>query len=247
MIAPFAAELLKLRTIRSTWGYVAAVVGLAALVTAGSIGSESQQGRLETDFQFRLFLDGTAPAVVIGLLLGCIVVTNEFRHGTITPALLVLPRRGVFLLVKLVTGVAAVVGLAAVAALTIFAISVIWLTVLDVGLEPSEIARGVGRGLLAAAVGGAIGAAIGGAVQSQVAALVGILVWTFVAEPLVWVLLGLLDLDTVPDYLLVATVLGLTDSSGDGLSLWLKAAVALAWTSLAGLLAWLRLRRRDIT
>ena len=53
----FAAELLKLSTLRGIWGFVLVDAALAALVTAGNIGGVSEEARLEPEFQFRIILD----------------------------------------------------------------------------------------------------------------------------------------------------------------------------------------------
>jgi hypothetical protein len=103
------------------------------------------------------------------------------------------------------------------------------------------------RSLLAAALIGALGAAVGGVVQSQVGALVGTLVWLFVAEPIVWVLLGLVHLDGVADYLPGATVLSILDTNDENLSFAGTVGMAAVWIAVATALAVLRTSRRDIT
>ena len=243
----FAAELLKLRTVRATWGYALAAIGFAGLIAAGNIGSRSELERLELDFQFKLLLDGAFPAVVLALLLGMLLVTNEFRHGTIARTLLVTPRRPVFVVVKLLAGAAAGLGLALLTVVTTAAIAVIWLGILDVPLEFGQAGAGVWRGMLAAALVGTFGAAVGGFVHSQVGALVGTLVWLFVAEPIVWVLLGLLNVDGVSEYLPAATVLGIADTEGEGLSYATTAGMTVVWIAAATVLALLRTNGRDIT
>ena len=241
------AELLKLRTIRATWGYALAAVGFAGLMTAGNIGSRAELERFDPEFQFKLVLDGLFPAVILALLLGMLLVTNEFRHGTIARTLLVTPRRRILVAVKLLAGTAAGLGLALLTFATTTAVAVIWLSILDVPLELGEAGGGLWRGFLAAALVGTFGAAVGGIVHSQVGALVGTLVWIFVAEPIVWVLLGLVDLDGVSEYLPAATVLGIADSEGEGLSYAATTANLLGWLAVAAVLAALRTERRDIT
>jgi len=243
----FAAELLKLRTIRVTWGFVVAVLGLAGLFAAGNIGSPPDGGRLAPDYQFKLVLTACLPAILLALLLGILLFTNEFRHGTISRTLLATPRRPVLVGVKLLTGVAAGLGLALLAVATTAVVAVIWLSVIDVPLELGDAAGGAWRGLVAAALIGALGAAVGGFVHSQVGALVGTLVWLFVAEPIVWVLLGLVDLGGVADYLPGVTVLSFADTEGENLSYAGTAGMAVVWTAVAAALAIWRTRRRDIT
>jgi len=242
-----AAELLKLRTVRATWGFVVVAVAIAVLATAGNVGGTLAEDRLEPDYQFRVVLDASFAGLVLSLLLGIVLVTNEFRHGTIARTLLAIPRRGLLLGVKLLTGATTGVGLMLVSFVVTAAVAGIWLSALDVPLEHGEVADAASRAFAAAVLAGILGAAIGCAVHSQVGALVGALVWMFVVEPLTWVLLGLLDLDGVPKYLPASAVGGIVDSSGDGLSFAGSVAVSLAWATLAAALAFLRLERRDIT
>jgi ABC-2 type transport system permease protein len=242
-----AAELLKLRTLRTFWGFLIVTLGLAALVVSGNIGAEPADDRLETEYQYRIVLDGAFTTGILALLLGMLLVTNEFRHGTITRTLLVTPRRDRLLAVKLVTGAGVGAGLMAIAFVVTATVALIWLSILDVPLEPGEAASAAGRAFVGVALAGLLGAALGGAVHSQVGALVGTLVWLFVAEPLVWVLLGLLDLDSVAEYLPGAWVLGIAESGDERKAFPLYLAVGLGWAALAALLAVLRTGRRDIT
>lgn len=247
MTALYAAELLKLRTLRSTWGFALVTMLFAGLVTAGNIGGSTPSERLDPGLQSQIALDIAFPASVLALLLGIILVTNEFRHGTIARTLLATPRRGRFVVVKLLAGATAGTSLAVAALVVAFVIAVSWLGALDVSFETAEWVDGAWRALVAALVAGAFGSAIGGAVHSQVGALVGTLVWMFVLEPICWVLLALLDVDGVSRYLPAAALGGMVDSENDGMS-WLRsAAVASGWAAVAAGLAFVRTSRRDIT
>jgi hypothetical protein len=243
----FAAELLKLRTIRAMWGYSLAAVAFAGLFAAGNIGSPPEGGRFAPDYQLDLVLTAAFPAIMLALLLGILLFTNEFRHGTIARTLLGTPRRPLLVGIKLLIGAAAGLGLALLAIATAAIVAVIWLGIIDVPLELGDAANGLWRGLLGAALVGALGAAVGGVVHSQVGALVGTLVWLFIAEPIVWVLLGLVDLDRVADYLPGVTVLSIADTDGENLSFGGTVGMALVWIAVASVLAIWRTRRRDIT
>jgi ABC-2 type transport system permease protein len=243
----FAAELLKLRTIRTPWGFAVAAVGFGGLLAAGHIGSPPKEGRLAPDYQLKLFLDAAFPAVVLALLLGMLLFTNEFRHGTISRTLLVTPRRPILVALKLMMGAVAGIGLALLAVATASVVAVIWLGIIDVPLQVGDAADAVWRSLIAAALVGALGAAVGGVVHSQVGALVGTLVWLFVAEPIVWVLLGLVHIGRVADYLPAATVLSILDADGQNLSYAGTAGMAVVWIAVASALAVVRTSRRDIT
>lgn len=243
----FAAELVKLRTLRSTWGFLLVALLFGGLVAAGNIGGSSESDRLDPELQFRIVLDAAFPGSILALLLGIILVTNEFRHGTIARTLLASPRRPRFVGVKLFTGGVTGALLMAAMIVVIAVTAVIWLGVLDVPLEAGEAADAMWRALLVASLAGVLGAGIGGSVHSQVGALVGALLWMFVLEPICWVILGLLDLDGVSEYFPAAALGGTVDTSDEGLSWARSVAVALAWTGVAAVLAVLRTSRRDIT
>ncbi|HEU0248074.1 MAG TPA: hypothetical protein VFR38_13405 [Gaiellaceae bacterium] len=243
----FAAELLKLRTLRSTWGFALVAFLLAGLATAGNIGGAQADDRRDPEFQFRIVLDAAFPAALLSLLLGMILVTNEFRHGTIARTLLATPRRGRLVAIKLSAGAATGAGLMLITLVVTASTAVVWLGILDVPLELGEATDAALRAVVGAVLAGILGAAIGGAVHSQVGALVGALVWIFVAEPLCWALLGLLDVGGAAEYLPAASLGGIVDSGGGGLPFAGSVGMALAWTALATVLALLRTSRRDIT
>lgn len=243
----FAAELVKLRTLRSTWGFLLVALLFGGLVAAGNIGGSSESDRLDPELQFRIVLDAAFPAALLSLLLGMILVTNEFRHGTIARTLLATPRRGRLVAIKLLAGAATGAGLMLITLVVTASTAVVWLGILDVPLELGEATDGALRAVVGAVLAGVLGAAIGGAVHSQVGALVGALVWIFVAEPLCWALLGLLDVGGAAEYLPAASLGGIVDSGGGGLPFAGSVGMALAWAALATVLALLRTSRRDIT
>lgn len=247
MIRLYASELLKLKTLRGTWGFVFVAVCLAGLFTAGNIGGMTEEARLEPRYQFRLVLDMAFSTGILSLLLGIVLVTNEFRHGTIARSLLAAPRRWRLVATKLVTGATTGTGLELVALGTTFAIATIWLNALGVPLEGRDLADGAGRSLVAVVLAGMLGAALGGAVHSQVGALVGALVWMFVVEPLSWALLGLLGWDGVANYLPTASIGGIIDSEDEGLPFAGSVGMTIAWVALLTVLALVRTGRRDIT
>jgi ABC-type transport system involved in multi-copper enzyme maturation permease subunit len=243
----YAAELLKLRTLRGTWGFVLVAIALAALFTAGGIGGTTTEARLEDRYQFRLVLDIAFSTGILSLLLGVVLFTNEFRHGTIARTLLASPRRWRLVVTKLVTGATSGLVLEAVALGSTLAVAAIWLNALDVPLEWGDIADGAGRSLVAVVLVGVLGAALGGAVHSQVGALVGVLVWMFVVEPLCWALLGLVDWDGAAEYLPTASAGGMIDTEDEGLPYLGSVGMTIAWAGLFVVLALVRTGRRDVT
>ena len=107
MIRLIGAEIFKLRTTRTFYGLVggslALVLVIVILVTA--LVNFSPSDRPLTDMMgFAGFVQ------VFALMLGILSITTEFRHGTITPSLLVVPNRLQIVLAKL--GASVLVGLA---------------------------------------------------------------------------------------------------------------------------------------
>jgi hypothetical protein len=141
------------------------------------------------------------------------------------------------------------IGLALLALVVTVVMTVLWYAVLgeELHLGEVEIWQAMGEQLLATVLWTLVGFAIGSAVHGQVGALVGTLVWLFVAEPIVWVLLGLVDLDGVADYLPAVTVLSILDTEGENLSFAGTVGMAVVWTAVATVLAVLRTSRKDIT
>ena len=244
----FNAELLKLRTVRSTWGFLLVALLFAALVAAGNIGGSAADDRLDPELQYTMVMDATLPASILAILIGILIVTNEFRHGTIARTLLATPRRWRLMAIKLLvggfTGAVLMTAMLAVVAVT----ASIWLGIISVPVAPDQLADGAWRALIVVAVAGLFGAAIGGAVHSQVGALVGALLWMFVLEPICWVVLGLLDLEGVSEYLPAAALGSAVDSTSGAPLRWGSAVlVACVWAGLATAVALFRTGRRDIT
>jgi ABC-2 type transport system permease protein len=243
----YTAELLKLRTLRGSWGFLLATVVLAGLVTAGNVGGVAEAARFEPRYQFKLVLDTAFATGILALLLGMLLVTNEFRHGTIARTLLAAPRRDRLVAIKLLAGATTGLLLQVAALLVSLLVAVVWLRALGVAIDAGDLLDGSGRALLGVVLAGVLGAAIGAAVHSQVGALVGTLVWLLVAERIVWVLLSLIHLDGVASYLPAATVLGMLATDGQNLSYAGTAGMFVVWTCVVTVLAVIRTNRKDVT
>ncbi|MGH8986968.1 MAG: ABC transporter permease, partial [Acidimicrobiales bacterium] len=112
MNALIRAEILKLRSTRTSWALALGALGLVVVaVTAMSVASQFTPG----DHPARQALALAGPVQTFALLVGVLAVTSEFRYGTITPALLIIPRRTPLLGAKLITLTAAGVVLGLVA------------------------------------------------------------------------------------------------------------------------------------
>ena len=173
------AEALKVRTAPRT--LLGLVVGLVALCLLGSGSTASGTETVPDDVVTWDVIGVATIAAVFTLILGILIVTWEYRHGTITQTFLASPRRerviGATLAVSFVAG-ALLMGVAVVVAL---AFALIWITP-ELTSDHWEL---IARLLFAGAVWGVLGAGLGALLQSQVGAIVTAFVWFLVAEPLI--------------------------------------------------------------
>jgi ABC-type transport system involved in multi-copper enzyme maturation permease subunit len=181
------SEFLKIRSTRTTIGLV---VGLVALVLLFVLltGFLSHTGSLMGPDDQRNFLGIGSFASIFAALAGILVVTSEYRFGTIRPTFVFTPRRWVVLTAKYVAsmlaGIAFAVvgqGLALVIGLGILSGRGIhralgWGSVSQLGLGT----------VAAAALWGGIGVGVGAIVRNQIGAVIGVLVWVFVVENLLF-------------------------------------------------------------
>ena len=249
MIALIRSEVLKIRTTRGWYAYLAVVFLLVGIAVAGDTGSADDADRSTLEFQIGL-VDTAGIAALLAIILGITIVTTEFRHGTITPTLLAEPRRERVIASKAVAETLVAVLFALLALVVVAGVALIWLSIVDAELHfgETEIAKRAAQMILLAILWGLLGIAIGAVVQSQVAALVGTLIWIFLGETLLLGLFGLLDLDGVRAYLPFQALDGADGTGGENLLSYGRAvAVSLGWIALLGAAGLERTRRRDIT
>jgi ABC-2 type transport system permease protein len=182
-----SAEFLKLRTTRTAYGFLAAIV----LLTLGVVAANSANVDLRTKADLEEALSGAGIAAALLLVLGIVATTGEHRHGTITSSLLASPDRrrlvGAKVIAYFLTG--ALLGIAAV--LATFAVAVPWLAARDAPLDLLDAGDYLGlfvEGVAVSALSGAVGVGIGAIVRNQVAAVVGTLIYLFVLEPVIGVI-----------------------------------------------------------
>src|SRR5581483_7284925 len=106
VIAQTRAELLKIRSTRTTLGLVAGMVALVLLFGLLT-GLLSKTGRLAGVDEQRNLLDVGSIAGLFSALAGILLVTSEYRYGTIRPTFLFQPRRTRVVAAKLGAGVIA--------------------------------------------------------------------------------------------------------------------------------------------
>lgn len=128
----------------------------------------------------------TAVGLVIPLLFGALLATNEYRYRTMTPTVLAQPRRGIVLGAKVVVaavvgafyGVLGLVGSVGFGAPTLLAVGEV------TALDDPEVIGVVLRTVVAMALWSVLGLGLGALLTSQIAAIVIALVFTQFVEPI---------------------------------------------------------------
>ena len=244
MMRLFASELVKIRTApRTLLGLVLAELAIVGLGTASTIDSrvESpegfgvQQPRLE-----RQLVEVLGTSLLFALVLGVLLITWEYRHGTITQTFLVTPIRDRVIAAKGL--VAGLVGAALVAPALVLMLVIAWIWVgdeLDFGGDDVEL---VGRILLAAAIVSVLGMEIGAITGRQLGSIVVAFAWAIFAEPAlsIWASLE----DYLPLHAIFGGVLGDPEAP---LSFERGLLTILAYVVGLGVVAIAMTRRRDIT
>lgn len=172
MTALMRSEFRKLRTTRTIYGFLAAMVliGVVTVIDAPQADATSEWNKQQFVF-FTSFLTR-----VLILVVGIRIVTDEFRHGTIVPTALTTPGRLRVLIAKLSTAAIAGFALATTAGIAMVA-TVLTVSELD-GLRFDAGAIRVLAGFVAAgALWAVLGVGIGTLVRSPVLAIVGGLIW----------------------------------------------------------------------
>jgi ABC-2 type transport system permease protein len=179
MNALLRAELLKLRTTRTFAALAGAAVATSMLI-AGLMALLSEP--TEESVLADVFNSDTSSLFI--LILAIVGISGEWRHRTITSSLLAAPDRLRFLAAKTLAFAAAGVALSLAVSV---AVAILGYAILSSrGLpvpEAGELIAQTGRNALVAALLGAFGVGIGGLVRNQPTAIVGVLMLSFVVEP----------------------------------------------------------------
>jgi ABC-type transport system involved in multi-copper enzyme maturation permease subunit len=253
VIAALSSEWLKLRTTRTLFWLLVALAALISLIVFAGIGTTDAKDISAPRDQLGLLGLG-AVAIFIALLIGLIVSTGEFRHGTITSTLLATPSRPRVVLAKGVAGMLFAVALVVLAEGLVIAELALLLPAkgVDIVIETGPTLKFLGWTFLAAALWGAIGSGIGIIIKNQIGAVVSCFTWLFVIEGLINALLRSHLIDShagrfLPFQATVAILHTGTHNPGDLLSHAGGAVTLSVWMLLAIAGALLLLGRRDVS
>ncbi|MGZ0712448.1 ABC transporter permease (plasmid) [Coraliomargarita sp. W4R53] len=255
----------------SMWWILAIVLVAYIAFTAAALGfvfAASASGALPGDgpqlpasnIAPMLYSTATSVGYVFPLLIGTMIVTGEFRHKTLTPTFLAVPRRGRVLWAKLIASVplGALYGLLGVIAAVIPAAVVLAVYDLDTELGSTDTWAMLARMVLAYLLWVFVGIGVGALVRNQVGAIVGVLVFTQFLEPIGRTAAAFVDglsgvtqflPGAASDALVGASVLTMAtpDAAADTLAWWVGGVVLLGYAAvllgLGSLLSW----RRDVS
>ena len=244
MIGSLRSELLKIRSTRATLGLVSGMVVLVLMVVVLT-GVFATRSELTGAAGQRTLLGFGSLAILFAALAGVLLVTGEYRHGTIRPTMLFTPRRGKVVAAKLVASVLAGLTFGLVAGG--FGFLTGWL-ILAVRAIPLTLSGGgigllIGGTIAGSLLWGALGVGLGLIVRNQVGALLVVLAWILVVEPLVFTLVPAVG-RWFPGQAVNALSGVMTPHL---LAPALAGPVLVAWAAGLGLVGATLLARRDVT
>jgi ABC-2 type transport system permease protein len=184
-----SSELLKLRTTRTFYALMGGALALIVIIAVlgAAFGSFKTTGTPGRDL---LSVAGLAP--LFALVIGVIGVTTEFRHGTITPSLLVEPARtrliGAKLAAELIAGLA--LGVVCYGVCAALVSGILSGRGIATAMSTSAWIEAVIGGAIATMLYAALGLGVGALLRNQVGAIVLVLSWVFVIENLLGIIPG---------------------------------------------------------
>lgn len=255
MIEALRYELMRIRTIASTYWTTAVGLGLCALVAIGF--AVDLRGTEPPPAVAALLLTAGGeglPFPVLGMamaLIGILSTGHEYRYGTILPTLTAVPRRSALLTAKIIVAASWAAATAAVSiALCWLAASVALGAPLPIVEQPIPA---VLAGYLLLVIGyGVLGVALGQLTRSIPAAVAIVLVGPLVVEPVISGLAGLDSLswlsgvvDVLPFGAAMQLVSVGLDGPGDVLGRWVGGMVFAVFVLAVLAAGWVLLERRD--
>jgi len=193
MMLLFRVELVKLRTVRLTYGLlltVAALTGLFTVIESSEAGKTSGTyavASLATAAGQTTITTLTSWSMILAALLGLIVASGEFRHASATLTYLATPDRKRVLIAKLLAApvVGAIFGLVAAAVSTGLGLAFTAGRGDPIVLGAATLfANGAGA-MLGAALMAMIGVGLGSLIRSELAGIIAIFIWALVVESLI--------------------------------------------------------------
>lgn len=210
------SELRKLIYLRANWllllwsGLFAGLGTVAPIMVlnSGTRGMGMGFSGTNTPEGINAVFANAAGGYLFALIMGILIMTNEYRHGTAVGTFLVTPKRSTVLLAKLIA--ASFAGLIVQVFSFIFAVTsgFIALNFFEPHAPvPMELLWKVLRAsVISGLVLGIVGVGLGALVKNQIAAVTGAVIWTLIVEGLV-----VAFVESIGKYLPAGAITGLVD------------------------------------
>jgi ABC-type transport system involved in multi-copper enzyme maturation permease subunit len=268
------SEFRKIFTVNTWWivGLLFLLAVAVALAVNIFLATEIPKaaGALPADVETRLatnvYTSGQSAGTLLVMLLGALMMTNEYHHQTATPTFLATPRRQNVIVSKLLTALLLGAAYAFVATIISVIVGALWLGAngYDTHLGDPAVLSALLLNLLAFGIWAIFGVGLGSLIKNQIAAVVMVFVLTIVlenvAEGILTVLAAVLDQNWIGKivYGLPSGASAVMTGSANISSLmagpdlnappwYVGALVLLAWGAVAATIGTLITKSRDIT
>jgi ABC-2 type transport system permease protein len=252
VITSLVSEWMKIRTTRTIFWLLVALVAIVTLFVVSGVITNDRSSLTGADNQIGALGIGIL-APLIALIMGLVVSTGEFRHGTVTPTLLSTPSRIKVVASKSLASMLFGIALVAIAEALVVAELAALLPMRGVALvlDGGDVLHLLIRILTAAAIWGAIGSALGLALRNQIGTVVGCFTWLFFVEPILTSILHSHAFDSnAGRFLPLESTIAVFNTSGGGQHLlghWAGLGVLCGWLALVTVAALALFGRRDVS
>lgn len=181
------AELLKIRSTRTTVGLLVGMI-LLSLVFTVLTSTLSPMNQLVTEQDQISLLSFGSIAGVFSALAGIMLFTSEYRFGTIRPTSLFNPKRNRLFGAKIFAGILSglVFGVIGEGVVFLIGIAIFKARGVDIVMSGANMTELIVGAIVGTAIWGAIGVGLGAIVTNQVGAVIALLAWGLVVENLVF-------------------------------------------------------------
>lgn len=187
MIAQIKAEILKIRSTRTGIGLILGMIALILLFTLLT-GLLSHPSGLTSREDQRQLLSLSSLAGVFSALAGMLLVTGEYRFGTIRPTILFNPERSHLFAAKVVASTLAGVAFGVLGEAVGWAVgyAILGGRGITIALSAGDVLLLTLGGIVGAALWGAIGAGLGAIIHNQVGGIIALLAWGLAVDNLLF-------------------------------------------------------------